>query len=226
MKNEPIKNNELFSKIAALIEIARKRVATAVNLAMVHTNFEIGRMIVEDEQHGKIRAAYGKQTLKELSKQLTEKFGKGFSVENLDKMRFFYKTYSLRISSTPSTKLGSFKNETIRQTASIELQNIENQLINFNEDGFTATHVFTLSWSHYLILMRIENVNERRFYEIEATQQNWSEKNLKRQYHSLCLKMPISMLLNIASIYQISNSFNRNYQNGCLNLIGKMEKIK
>ena len=57
---------------------------------MVYTYFEIGRMIVEDEQHGKNRAEYGKQTLIELSKRLTEAFGNGFSVENPDKMRYFY----------------------------------------------------------------------------------------------------------------------------------------
>lgn len=141
-------DNQLFSKIAELIELSRQKVATAVNLAMVHTYFEIGKMIVEDEQQGKAKAEYGKHVLKELSKQLTEKFGKGFSVENLDRMRFFYKTYSNSISSTPLTK-------------------------------------FTLSWSHYLILMRIKNADERSFYEIESTANHWSLRNLERQMNSL-----------------------------------------
>jgi hypothetical protein len=116
----------LFGKVAELIERARQQVVTAVNLAMVYTYFEIGRAIVDDEQQGKERAQYGKATLKTLSKKLTERFGKGFSVENLDRMRFFYKTYSLPNSSTGLTK-------------------------------------FTLSWSHYLILMRIENAEQRSF---------------------------------------------------------------
>jgi predicted nuclease of restriction endonuclease-like (RecB) superfamily len=145
MKNGLSQDQQLFLKIAELIELARQKVATTVNLAMVHTYFDIGRMIVEDEQQGKARADYGKHTLKMLSNRLSEKFGKGFSVENLDRMRFFYKTYS--ISSTALTK-------------------------------------FRLSWSHYLILMRIENPNERSFYEIEAANSNWSLKQLKRQYHS------------------------------------------
>jgi hypothetical protein len=61
---------------------------------MVNTYFEIGRMIVEDEQKGKNRAAYGEKTLEELSKRLTADFGKGFSLRNLEQMRFFYITYS------------------------------------------------------------------------------------------------------------------------------------
>lgn len=168
MKNEPTRDNLLFNKIAELIHIARQKAATTVNLAMVYTYFEIGKMIVEDEQQGKERAAYGKQLLKELSRQLTEKFGQGFSVENLDKMRFFYKTYASPISSTPSTKLANSKADAIPQTTSLE----------------SDTRRFTLSWSHYLILMRINNPNERSFYEIECTAQNWSVKQLSRQYQS------------------------------------------
>ncbi len=73
---------------------ARKSAKTAVNLAMVYAYYEIGRMIVEEEQHGQNRAAYGEQILKELSNFLTVKFGKGFSVANLKNIRQFYKVYS------------------------------------------------------------------------------------------------------------------------------------
>ena len=132
MKTKLSTEEQLFGKITELINAARKAVVTAVNLTMVHTYFEIGKMIVENEQQGKERAAYGKKVLKELSTRLTEKFGKGFSVDNLERMRFFFKIYSSSISSTPLTK-------------------------------------FTLSWSHYLVLMRIKNDDERSFYEIETT---------------------------------------------------------
>ena len=180
------KDNQLFGKVAELIEIARKKVVTTVNLTMVHTYFEIGRMIVEDEQQGKKRAAYGKAVLKDLSFRLTEKFGKGFSVENLDRMRFFYKTYSSRISSTPLTKLENPNNQsnTIQQNPSGELQDTGNLLNTIVLNPSSKTRDFTLSWSHYLILMRIESSAERNFYEIEALSQNWSEAQLKRQYHS------------------------------------------
>ena len=95
MKNDPTSALQLFTKIAQLIESARQKVATAVNLAMVYTYFDIGRMIVEEEQQGETRAAYGKHILKNLSLQLTEKFGQGFSVDNLQNMRQFYLNYSI-----------------------------------------------------------------------------------------------------------------------------------
>lgn len=95
MRTESAQNHLLFQRIAALIDLAHQRVATAVNLAMVHTYFEIGRTIVEDEQNGNQRAQYGKQVLKDLSKRLTEKFGKGFSERNLVQMRQFYLVYSI-----------------------------------------------------------------------------------------------------------------------------------
>lgn len=144
LSNQP-NENILFSKVAELLELSRKQVIATVNLTMVHTYFEIGKMIIEGEQQGEIRAVYGKGVLKNLSNRLKERFGKGFSVDNLQNMRRFYSVYSKY--EKPSTK-------------------------------------FKLSWSHYLVLMRIENSNERSFYEIEAFEQNWSEPQLKRQYHS------------------------------------------
>lgn len=137
--------NGLYSKIADLLKIAKQNVVRAVNQTMVYTYYEIGRMIVEDEQQGKERAEYGKQVLKELSEQLTDDFGKGFSVDNLQNMRQFYKAY-------PIYETGSRK--------------------------------FILSWSHYIKLMRIENVDERNFYEIECAQNNWTLKELQRQFDS------------------------------------------
>lgn len=137
-----LQNTQLFQNISSLLDNARKKVAVAVNQTIVLIYYEIGRMIVEDEQNGENRAEYGKAVLKDLSLHLTERFGKGFSVENLDRMRFFYKIYSEQISSTLLTKSSNI----IQQTTSV----------NFN-----------LSWSHYLKLMRIKDPNERKFYEIE-----------------------------------------------------------
>jgi hypothetical protein len=102
---EKTKDNQLFSKVAELIEFARKKVATTVNLTMVHTYFEIGRMIVEEDQQGKERAEYGKTVIEELAKHLTEKFGSGFSDRNLRNMRQFYLVYSEKGSSTSLNSL-------------------------------------------------------------------------------------------------------------------------
>ena len=93
---KPYRSNDLYNKIACLLEEARRKVASAVNIAMVYTYFEIGRIIVEDEQNGNSRAEYGKEVLKSLSERLTRKFGKGFSVTNLKQMRDFYQSYSIR----------------------------------------------------------------------------------------------------------------------------------
>ena len=146
-ESRKISDSSLYYKIASILEESRKFVATTVNTAMVQTYFEIGRLIVEEEQHGNVRAEYGKETLKNLSTKLTANYGKGFSQRNLEQMRQFYLVYSAQIPQTPSAK-------------------------------------FSLSYSHYLFLMRIDNPDERKFYEIESSQNNWSLRELKRQFDS------------------------------------------
>ncbi len=92
-----------YNRITDLLKESRKSVVQVINKTMVYTYFEIGRMIVEEEQNGKERAEYGKHLLEELSKRLKTEFGKGFSVDNLENMRKFYSVYS--ISETVSRKL-------------------------------------------------------------------------------------------------------------------------
>ena len=84
----------LAQRVIALIELARQKVGAAVDIAHVCTNYEIGRMIVEEEQGGKSRADYGKKILIDLSNRLTAHFGRGYSVDNLQRMRAFYLMYS------------------------------------------------------------------------------------------------------------------------------------
>lgn len=197
--------SNLFQNISVLLESARKRAVIAVNQAMVITYFEIGRMIVEEEQNGENRAEYGKRLLKDLSFRLTERFGKGFSEDNLSNMRKFYLAYSFHhISETPSRKFDNDENqqnkifqtpfrkseEPISQTPSVEFQISENQSIEKGQtlsDQFiiqnnSSKTNFCLSWSHYLKLMRIKDKNERNFYEIECAKNNWSLRELQRQY--------------------------------------------
>ena len=153
---------DLVERIEQLITEAKKRAVVAVNTAMVYTYYEIGRMIVEDEQKGEPRAEYGKAVIKQLSDRLTRKFGKGFSERNIEQMRQFYVIYSQE---TPIPQTLFAESSLIPQTMSDQLH-------------------FTLSWSHYLKLMRIENPDERKFYEIEATENNWSLRELQRQFDS------------------------------------------
>lgn len=103
------KSLAIFKQALALVHQAREQVARQTNSLMVYTYFQLGRLIVEHEQGGKAKAAYGKETIKELSNRLTEKYGKGFSVDNLENMRLVYTTYKKRhtdfmISETPSRK--------------------------------------------------------------------------------------------------------------------------
>lgn len=163
-----ISNTKFFSQIVDLLQSARSKVIQTVNQTMVLTYFEIGRMIVEEEQQGKKRAEYGKRIIKELSKTLTVEFGKGFSERNIEQMRQFYLVYS-----KPQTLSADFKNKS--QTPSAESENANQQ---------TVSDEFKLSWSHYLKLMRIDDVNERKFYEIESFMNNWSVRELQRQFDS------------------------------------------
>jgi predicted nuclease of restriction endonuclease-like (RecB) superfamily len=157
-----ISSNDLSKKISNLLNEARQKVVHTVNHIMVLTYFEIGRMIVEEEQNGKERASYGKQLLKELSKILSKEFGKGFSVDNLENMRRFYLTYG--------------KSETLSRISSMAISATTSRKSKQTE--------FALSWSHYLKLIRIDDKNERKFYEIEAIKNNWSIRELERQYNS------------------------------------------
>ena len=103
MENQLTPNNSMILEIRELLENARKNVAQQVNTQLLTTYWNIGRIIVEYEQQNQIRADYGKQTLRELSKELTREFGKGFSVSNLQFMRRFYQSY--QIQQTVSVKL-------------------------------------------------------------------------------------------------------------------------
>lgn len=103
MESNITTSNNLYGQIAELIQSARKQVATQVNTALLVTYWNVGRIIVEDEQKSEHRAEYGKQVLKELSKRLTKDFGKGFSRPNLHWMRELYIKYP--ICQTLSNKL-------------------------------------------------------------------------------------------------------------------------
>ena len=86
-------DKKMVEQIRSLLESARRKVATEVNSTLIATYWQIGRIIVEDEQKHESRAEYGKQTLKTLSKVLTEEYGKGFSISNLQSMRRFFLAY-------------------------------------------------------------------------------------------------------------------------------------
>ncbi|WP_395053646.1 YhcG family protein [Flavobacterium sp.] len=179
--SKELQNKELFQQVVVLLQNARQQVLRTVNSTMTFTYFEIGRMIVEEEQNGKERAEYGKQILKGLSKQLTNEFGKGFSVESLDRMRKFFRIYSnsssvmriLDILNSSSLMTNSNLDDSILLTTKLD-----------NAKAQSLISFFKLTWTHYIILMRIDDEKERSFYEIESEKYNWSVRELKRQYDS------------------------------------------
>ncbi|WP_298356371.1 DUF1016 N-terminal domain-containing protein [Runella sp.] len=127
---------QILSDIKNILHQARQKAYQSINLAMVQAYWLIGKRIVEEDQQGEARAVYGKALLKNLSAQLQNEFGKGFSERNLEQMRAFYLNYS------------------ISQTASAKSQIVVGNTPNFQ-----------LSWSHYLMLIAIKDPNERAFYE-------------------------------------------------------------
>ena len=190
--------DKLFDKISALIEDARQRVATTVNIAEVYTKYNVGRYIVEDEQNGNYKAGYGKQVLKQISKKLEGRFGEGWSVDTLERCRKFYILYSpVAISATPLRKLGLAKDESDFRNTVAEIQ-----------PSSSEPHKFVLSWSHYLVLMRIKDANARSFYEVECAKQNWNIRWLQRQvnsslYERLALSKDKDELIRLAAEGQV-----------------------
>jgi predicted nuclease of restriction endonuclease-like (RecB) superfamily len=172
-------NSSFIKEIRDLILSARATVARGADLVQVHTSFEIGRRIIAQEQRGKSRAAYGKQILKELSAKLCGEFGRGFSEDSLSNMRKFYMVYHIRIpiSETASRKLKPARNTTTTSVGIEKSETVSRKLPKVSSP-------FCLSWSHYVFLLGIKNPDERSFYEIEATNQNWAVRELKRQFDS------------------------------------------
>src|SRR5579883_3519463 len=168
--------------IRHLISGARAAAARGVNLVQVHTNFEIGRRIVEEEQRGKNRAAYGEEIVKVLAKRLTADFGRGFSASNLAAMRSFYLLYQDRIPIFQSTIGKSpISRKPAQALAQPEAAEIFQSAI--GKSG-SAPRPFQLSWTHYFFLIGIKNPDERSFYEIESGAQNWTVRELRRQFDS------------------------------------------
>jgi predicted nuclease of restriction endonuclease-like (RecB) superfamily len=168
----------LYRRIRDLVIAARQTVARGVDLVQVHTSFEIGRYIVEYEQQGESRAGYGKEVIKGLAERLTSEFGQGFSLSTLKLMRQFFLQFqdrAAKISQTPSGQSGRSKSQTVsgQLLAAGKLQ---------TASAKSQARPFSLSWSHYVFLLGIKNPDERSFYEIEATSQDWPLRELKRQF--------------------------------------------
>jgi len=161
--------NSLYKEIKNILQEARQSAYRSVNFAMVIAYWKIGKRIVEEEQKGKSKAAYGTALLKELSVQLTADFGKGYSETNLKYFRQFYLTFSFYEN---GHALSDQSNVTVNQ----------------------KSHALRgeLTWTHYRLLMRVENEVARHYYREEAIAQNWSTRALERQINSFYYERIIS----------------------------------
>lgn len=158
----PVSKEHLFNRVCQILENARANTVRTVNKEMTQAYWLIGKEIVNEEQLGSKRAEYGKAIVERLSKRLTDKYGKGWSASHLWHIRQFYLMYKDRTFPILHTLCTESGGSQILHTLCAEL-----------------------SWSHYRLLMRVENENIRRFYEIEAVQNNWPVRQLERQINSL-----------------------------------------
>ena len=197
----------LIAEVRNLIQSARKGVASVVDTFQVMTNFEIGRRIVEHEQKGERRAAYGAELLKALSTRLTEEFGKGFSERNLRSFRSFFLTFRERVPNIWQQPAAKSNATRISQKASGELGVVEIQQQPAAELTIPAPPTrklpFTLSWTHYVELLSVKDPDERSFYEIEATNEGWSVPELRRQKAS-CLYERLALSRDKAGVKRLA----------------------
>ncbi|PXF58062.1 MAG: DUF1016 domain-containing protein [Deltaproteobacteria bacterium] len=183
--NEPTlmrpEGKNLFDRVVSILEQARSNVVRAVNNNMVIAYWLIGREVVQQIQGGDERAEYGKQVIEQLSAELNNKYGRGFSTTNLRYFRTFHTTYSDRIPEIRHIGGGEFKATGNRHTQSSVLAAMEMAVKQIGiKRGFSPN----LGWSHYRALMNVEHQNERLFYEIEAEAEGWDVKHLERQIHT------------------------------------------
>lgn len=174
-------------------ETMQSRAVRAVDLTLVVRNWLFGWYIVEFEQEGIDRAQYGQETLQKLSKALREIIGRGFSVDNLELMRRFFMTYrnTLPTDSQSETLLRIADAEISETMSRNSMASPKPTMILPASSALIAPELieklltrFTLGWSHYVTLLTIDSPAARRFYEIEATANNWSVRELERQIAS------------------------------------------
>ena len=170
MSKEINNDSHFYTEISGLLKQARSVAFKAVNTVMVQTYWQIGRRIVEQEQKGQSRAGYGNYLITNLSRHLSDSFGKGFSEANLKNIRQFYVTFP-----------------NYEEFSTHRMENLQ-----------SATHrVANLSWTNIRLIMRLDDPKERDYYIQESASQNWSSRLLERNiksgyYHRLLSTQQLS----------------------------------
>jgi len=183
------KYNNLLKEIRVLVEQTRQNISRNINIALLYTYWNVGRLIVEYEQDGNIRAEYGKQLLIDLSKSLTREIGKGFSRSQLQMMRLFYSHFQLndeQINLTLSGKSTGKKSLTVSGKSNVRLK-LSDQL----------------SWSHYYELLKCTDEMEISFYQQTAINEGWSVRELRRQMDTALFER-IALSKNTKSVMKLA----------------------
>jgi predicted nuclease of restriction endonuclease-like (RecB) superfamily len=154
---ETTSDNPFFTEISELLRQARNAAYRSVNTIMVQTYWQIGKRIVEQEQHGQARAGYGDFLISNLSRYLSGTFGKGFSEANLWNMKQFYQIFP---------DYGEFSTQRV------------------GNSKLATQRVANLSWTNIRMIMRLDDPKERDYYINEASAQNWSSRLLERNIKS------------------------------------------
>lgn len=167
----------IYQQLRAILTRSRSRAWQAVNSEMFACYWEIGRLIVEEEQRGKARAGYGKYLIKELAERLTKEFGKGFTLSNIKYFRQFYLSFSIGHAVRGQLPDGG------------QIDNVLNHKSLSHEKGHSVRDELPviraeLSWTHYRLLLKVERPDVRKFYMEECIAGTWGTRQLERQINS------------------------------------------
>ena len=188
--------DRLLDTIGNRLQGARTTAISFINQQMLECYWDIGKHIVNYEQKGKQRADYGTALLRNLSKDLKARFGKGFGLSNLQYMRLFFLKYP------------EFINNSIYQTSGKLVSGKKQKYQTSGKSKKAATKKYQtsgkLTWSHYCELLSISDDLARTFYERQAIKENWSFRELKRQIDS-SLFQRLALSKNKRGVHALAN---------------------
>jgi predicted nuclease of restriction endonuclease-like (RecB) superfamily len=194
-KNSTIRDavrHKFYEAIAETLRTARTKTYRVVNFTMVEAYWNVGRMIIEEEQKSKKRAEYGTFLIKNLAVRLTMEFGNGFTKRNLWNFRQFFLFFPI-VNAVRSQSPEIHKTETLPDNPNLIRNALRSKspethktyLMQDNSNSIRYALRTELTWTHYRLLIRVENPKAREWYMNEAADQNWSTRALERQINSL-----------------------------------------
>src|SRR5437762_5597459 len=164
---------KVLAGVTEVLEAARRASARVVNSLMTATYWEIGRRIVEHEQAGQKRAGYGEEVVRNLSADLTRRFGRGFGSAQLAAMRQFHLTFPVPHNFQSLIGKSEIVQSVIGESSAEAIERLS-----------PVARAFPLPWTHYVRLLRVRNEQGREFYMREALAGGWSVRQLDRQINS------------------------------------------